>query len=207
MQNSKTGGSRWVPDIRPENIDTYTEQDGGQSTQYKIVDAHPIIGGVLDRLAFFRTHASAVWYNKMKNITVLQKIDNLAANIGTLAQLATTDKTSLVNAINELNVNMTLASFIGGTGSSTTHTFYFSVFQSTVRSPILVIIGSQNDNQTVMLPITLTGGNRALAPSSLPEGITGVSGENGACTITSSYGSKWANIMIIYDKRFVTIRS
>lgn len=117
MQNSKTGGSRWVPDIRPENIDTYTEQDGGQSTQYKIVDAHPIIGGVLDRLAFFRTHASAVWYNKMKNITVLQKIDNLAANIGTLAQLATTDKTSLVNAINELNVNLNKATaFETGTG-------------------------------------------------------------------------------------------
>ncbi len=105
MQNPKTGGSRWVPDIRPENIDTYTEQDGEQSAQYKIVDAHPIIGGVLDKLAFFRTHASAVWYNKMKNITVLQKLDNLAVNIGTLTKLATTDKTSLVAAINELNGN------------------------------------------------------------------------------------------------------
>ena len=103
MQNPKTGGSRWVPDIRPENIDTYTEQNENQSADYKIVDAHPIIGGVLDKLAFFRTHASAVWYNKMKNITVLQKLDNLAANIGTLANLATTDKTSLVNAVNELN--------------------------------------------------------------------------------------------------------
>lgn len=111
MQNPKTGGSRWVPDIRPENIDTYTETntpEGGteQSAEYKIVDAHPIIGGVLDKLAFFRTHASAVWYNKMKNITVLQKLDNLASNIGTLANLATTDKTSLVAAVNELNVKM-----------------------------------------------------------------------------------------------------
>lgn len=111
MQNPKTGGSRWVPDIRPENIDTYTETntpEGGteQSAQYKIVDAHPIIGGVLDKLAFFRTHASAVWYNKMKNITVLQKLDNLASNIGVLANLATTDKTSLVNAVNELNVKI-----------------------------------------------------------------------------------------------------
>lgn len=106
MQNPKAGGSRRVLDIRPENIDTYTEQDGEQSAQYKIVDAHPIIGGVLDKLAFFRTHASAVWYNKMKNITVLQKLDNLASNIGVLAQLATTDKSSLVNAINELNGKM-----------------------------------------------------------------------------------------------------
>lgn len=110
MQNPKTGGSRWVPDIRPENIDAYTEThtpEGGteQTAEYKIVDAHPIIGGVLDKLAFFRTHASAVWYNKMKNITVLQKLDNLASNIGILAQLATTDKSSLVGAVNELNGN------------------------------------------------------------------------------------------------------
>lgn len=112
MQNPKAGGSRWVPDILSENIDTYTETntpEGGteQSAKYKIVDAHPIIGGVLDKLAFFRTHASAVWYNKMKNITVLQKLDNLASNIGVLADLATTDKTSLVNAVNELNVKIT----------------------------------------------------------------------------------------------------
>lgn len=109
--DGKIGRTNIVPDIRPENIDTYTEtntQEDGmeQADQYKIVDANPIIGGVLDRLAFFRTHASAVWYNKMKNITVLQKLDNLAGNIGTLTQLATTDKTSLVNAINELNANI-----------------------------------------------------------------------------------------------------
>lgn len=112
MQNPKTGGSRWVPDIRPENIDTYTEQDGEQNAQYKIVDAHPIIGGVLDKLAFFRTHASAVWYNKLKNITVLQKLDNLASNIGVLSQLATTDKSSLVNALNELNGKMAIRSLL-----------------------------------------------------------------------------------------------
>lgn len=86
MPNTKTGGNRWLPDIRPENIDTYTETntpEGGteQTAEYKIVDAHPIIGGVLDKLAFFRTHASAVWYNKMKNITVLQKLDSLAQEI------------------------------------------------------------------------------------------------------------------------------
>lgn len=109
--DGKIGRTNIVPDIRPENIDTYTEtntQEDGmeQSAEYKIVDANPIIGGVLDRLALFRTHASAVWYNKMKNITVLQKLDNLAGNIGTLTQLATTDKTSLVNAINELNANI-----------------------------------------------------------------------------------------------------
>ena len=109
--DGKIGRTNIVPDIRPENIDTYTEThtpEGGteQSAEYKIVDAHPIIGGVLDKLAFFRTHASAVWYNKMKNITVLQKLDNLASNIGVLTQLATTDKTSLVAAVNELNENM-----------------------------------------------------------------------------------------------------
>lgn len=153
MQNPKTGGSRWVPDIRPENIDTYTEQDGGQSTQYKIVDAHPIIGGVLDKLAFFRTHASAVWYNKMKNITVLQKIDNLAANIGTLAQLATTDKTSLVNAINELNVNM-----MAGTNQIYTSIFYMNVDNLNDPPNAVVYLSSPS---TIGFPSAL-GGNRCL---------------------------------------------
>ena len=153
MQNPKTGGSRWVPDIRPENIDTYTEQDGGQSTQYKIVDAHPIIGGVLDKLAFFRTHASAVWYNKMKNITVLQKLDNLAANIGTLAQLATTDKTSLVAAINELNVNM-----MAGTNRIYTSIFYMNVDNLNDPPNSVVCLSSPS---AIGFPSAL-GGNRCL---------------------------------------------
>lgn len=103
MPNTRVGGNRWVPDIRPEKIETATEINEEQSEQYKIVDAHPILGGVLNKLAYFRTHAGAVWYNKLAGITVLQKLDNLASNIGVLAQLATTDKTSLVAAVNELN--------------------------------------------------------------------------------------------------------
>lgn len=81
MPNTKTGGSRWVPDIRPENIDTYTETDGDQSEEYKIVDAHPIIGGVLDKMAFFRTHAAAVWYDRLRRKTIKDKIDEIDKNI------------------------------------------------------------------------------------------------------------------------------
>ena len=103
MPNPKTGSNRWVPDIRPDKVETATETNEEQSEQYRIVDAHPILGGILDKLAYFRTHAGAVWYNKLAGITVLQKLDNLASNIGVLAQLATTDKTSLVAAINALS--------------------------------------------------------------------------------------------------------
>ena len=106
MINPKANGERIVVNTKQSDISTYQEVNGNQSAEYKIVNAHPIIGKALDKLAFFRTHASAVWYNKLAGVTVLQKIDNLVNNIGVLAQLATTNKTSLVSAINELNENL-----------------------------------------------------------------------------------------------------
>ncbi len=69
--------SNWVVDTRPENIDTYTETSGDQAATYKLVDTHPIIGRVLDKLAFFRTHAAAVWYNKLTGKSVKDKLDEL----------------------------------------------------------------------------------------------------------------------------------
>lgn len=112
MPNTKTGGNRLVPDIRPEMIATFEEtniiqkDDDTEETQvqqYKILDSNPIINGVLDKFSYFRTHAEAVWYNKLAGITMLQKINNIISNIGVLSELLTTDKTSLVEAINELN--------------------------------------------------------------------------------------------------------
>ena len=67
--------SNWTADTRPENIDIYTETSGGQTATYKLVDAHPIIGGILQKLAFFRTHAAAVWYDKISGQSVKQKLD------------------------------------------------------------------------------------------------------------------------------------
>ena len=69
--------SNWVVDTRPENIDTYTETSGDQAATYKLVDTHPIIGKVLDKLAFFRTHAAAVWYNKLAGKSVKDKLEEL----------------------------------------------------------------------------------------------------------------------------------
>lgn len=108
MLNPKLDGAIWTSDTRADKIHTYTETytpEGGteQTAEYKLIETHPIIGGILDKLAFLRTHASAVWYNKLAGITVLQKLDNIASNIGALASLLTTDKTSLVAAVNELN--------------------------------------------------------------------------------------------------------
>lgn len=165
MQNPKAGGSRWVPDILSENIDTYTETnipEGGteQSTQYKIVDAHPIIGGVLDKLAFFRTHASAVWYNKMKNITVLQKLDNLASNIGVLADLATTDKISLVNAVNELNGKM---------GETKPYKAFETGVMDLNSPPPAIILHTASNNSIIGYPSGL-GGNSCTVFQNVPGG-------------------------------------
>lgn len=84
MQNPKTGGNRFNPDIRPSEIDTYTETNGEQTAEYKIINAHPIIGGILNKLAFFRTHAAAVYYNRLANKTVKQKFDDVDAAVGEL---------------------------------------------------------------------------------------------------------------------------
>lgn len=84
MQNPKTGGNRFNPDIRPSEIDTYTETNGEQTAEYKIINAHPIIGGILNKLAFFRTHAAAVYYNRLANKTVKEKFDDVDAAVGEL---------------------------------------------------------------------------------------------------------------------------
>lgn len=179
--DGKIGRTNIVPDIRPENIDTYTEtntQEDGmeQSAEYKIVDAHPIIGGVLDKLAFFRTHASAVWYNKMKNITVLQKLDNLASNIGVLAQLATTDKTSLVDAINELNENLNKCVLLFDKNITNTSTEY-ALNDDVLHYRIIIAIGSKNTDKVIRgyatVPVAaLTFFNGVYVQESMPGNIT-----------------------------------
>lgn len=81
MPNTKTGGNRWVPDIRSENIDTYEESYNGQVEEYKLVNVHPIINGILDKTSFFRTHAAAVWYNKLAGKTLDTKIKEIDGKI------------------------------------------------------------------------------------------------------------------------------
>lgn len=36
----------------------------------------------MNKLAFFRTHAAAVWYNKLGNVTLKQKLDEMDAQMG-----------------------------------------------------------------------------------------------------------------------------
>lgn len=50
---------------------------GEQTAAYKILNVHPIINGILDKLAFFRTHAAAVWFNKLAGVTVKDKIEEI----------------------------------------------------------------------------------------------------------------------------------
>ncbi len=81
-----TTENKLVPDIRPGSIETFTENftpEGGgtQKATYKIVPAHPILNKVLDKTAWFRTHAGAVWYNRLAGLTLLQKIKNMEEGI------------------------------------------------------------------------------------------------------------------------------
>ena len=54
---------------------------GEQTSSYKVLNTYPIIGGILDKLAFIRTHAAAVWYNKLAKRTVKDEIDDLKRKI------------------------------------------------------------------------------------------------------------------------------
>ena len=83
MQNTKTG-TTWAPDIRPEAVKIFDEETGGAIAQYKIVDDHPILNGVRDTMAFFRTHAGAVWYNLLERKTLLAKLNEMDKEIAQL---------------------------------------------------------------------------------------------------------------------------
>lgn len=79
--NPKTG-TTWAPDIRPEEIEEFDEEaSDGAIAQYKAVDNHPILNKVLDKMAFFRTHAGAVWYNLLDRKTLLAKLNEMDAEI------------------------------------------------------------------------------------------------------------------------------
>ncbi|MCI8558788.1 MAG: hypothetical protein HFI19_13710 [Lachnospiraceae bacterium] len=87
MENIRIGENCLIPDIRPENIETISETctpsgGGEQTASYKILNVHPIINGILDKLAFFRTHAAAVWYNKLAGRIVEDEIRDLKEKTG-----------------------------------------------------------------------------------------------------------------------------
>lgn len=77
--------NRLIPDFREETVQEYTETytpEGGeeQSATYKIGSAHPIIGGILDKFTWIRTHVAAIWWNKLAGITLKDKIDQMDAS-------------------------------------------------------------------------------------------------------------------------------
>lgn len=81
--------NRLVPDFRAETVEeiteTYTPEGGTEQTAtYKIGTAHPIIGGILDKLAWVRTHVAAVWWNKLAGVTLKNKIDAMDESIAQL---------------------------------------------------------------------------------------------------------------------------
>lgn len=85
MQNE----NRLVPDFRTETIEeiteTYTPEGGTeQIATYKIGSAHPIIGGILDKFTWIRTHAAAVWWNALERVTLRDKITAMDEQIAQL---------------------------------------------------------------------------------------------------------------------------
>ena len=75
MPNPKTG-TTWAPDIRPENIGEIIEEaQDGAIARYSAVDHHPILQGILNKAAFFRTHVGAIWYNFSERKTLLTKLN------------------------------------------------------------------------------------------------------------------------------------
>ena len=100
MQDPNAGGTRWAPAIREDEITEFQEQNGEQTATYKAVNVHPIISKVLDKLAFFRTHVSAVWYNKLANKTVKDKLDEIDTSISALSsKIVTLDKVYPIGSI------------------------------------------------------------------------------------------------------------
>lgn len=94
MINPKTG-TTWAPDIRPEEIEEFDEEaSDGAIAQYKAVDNHPILNKVLDTMAFFRTHAGAVWYNLLDRKTLLAKLNEMDAEIARLNVLHLIDSSA-----------------------------------------------------------------------------------------------------------------
>ena len=138
MQDGKTGGSRWVPDIREDEITEFQEQNGDETATYKAVNVHPIISRVLDKLTFFRTHVSAVWYNKLANKTVKDKLDEIDTSISSLNsnietveskadqafQQASDGKTAIVNALINRGISASSSETFSSLASKITNNLY-----------------------------------------------------------------------------------
>ena len=125
MENVKIDENRMVPDIRPENIETitetYTSSGGGEQTAtYKILNVHPIINGILDKLAFFRTHAAAVWYNKLAGRTVADEIEDLKAKMTPMPFIKNLNlKANTLTEITSDKIPNNIIYFFGVYGTST----------------------------------------------------------------------------------------
>ena len=124
MQGTKTR-TTLIPDIRPENIETITESytpsiGGGveQTSSYKVLNTYPIIGGILDKLAFIRTHAAAVWYNKLAKRTVKDEIDDLKRKIDVMPFIENLElKANVAHEITSDKNLIVLFIFLAGIGT------------------------------------------------------------------------------------------
>lgn len=105
-------------------------------------------------------------------------------------------------------VSNQLSVYSGATGGGYGKSFRFSLTHSSgdaSRTPILIILGSQTDNQTSMLPITLYSNGTIGKPANLPSEFGTVTAEDGLVTISTTFNNRWAMFMIFYDATLVTI--
>lgn len=105
-------------------------------------------------------------------------------------------------------VSNQLSVYSGATGGGYGKSFRFSLTHSSgdaSRTPILIILGSQTDNQTSMLPITLYSNGTIGKPANLSSEFGTITAEDGLVTINTTFNNRWAMFMIFYDATLVTI--
>ena len=97
-------------------------QGGGNEevATYKILNVHPIINGILDKLAFFRTHAAAVWYNKLAGRTVADEIGDLKVKMTPTPFIENLNlKANVLTEITSDKIPNNIIYFFGTYGAST----------------------------------------------------------------------------------------
>ena len=162
MQDAKTGGSRWVPDIREDEITEFQEQNGDETATYKAVNVHPIISRVLDKLAFFRTHVSAVWYNKLANKTVKDKLDEIDTSISSL-----NSRFHSINSSNHFEFTDNQAQYTGISATIPANSYYAITGKAEWNVAMAIWVGIASSSTLVTSQYTEGTATQAVASCSM----------------------------------------
>ena len=88
-------------------------------------------------------------------------IKRLTTNQGTLTELTTTDKTSLVKAINELKSSITNATSINDTSTSTSATWSSNKINTSINNAVSALVGGAGTTLDTLKELAAALGNDA----------------------------------------------